>query len=81
MGVIVHVPRAGKVVRIRVLRGTRIVETTTRTATRDGVMELRLPRARNARRAMSRGVYTVQVQVGQDLQHLGQVAIKRFLVV
>jgi hypothetical protein len=81
MGVIVHVPRAGKVVRIRVLRGTRIVETTTRTATRDGVMELRLPRARNARRAMSRGVYTVQVQVGQDLQHLGQVAIKRFRVV
>jgi hypothetical protein len=37
------------------------------------VLSVRLPHSKKARRALRRGVYTIQFQVGQDVSHMGAV--------
>jgi hypothetical protein len=70
---IVYAPEGAKVAKIRILRGSKVVETMTAKVDRDGVLQLRLPHSKKARRALRRGTYSLRFQVGQDLGHLGTV--------
>jgi hypothetical protein len=73
---VLYAPDGAKVARIRVLRRKRIIQTITRTISRDGVIEVRLPTGKKTRRALRRGVYTIEIRVGQSAANLGPAVIK-----
>jgi hypothetical protein len=73
---VLYTPEGAKVARIRILRGSTVVQTISRSLSRDGVLELRLPSTKKARRSLRRGSYRVEIRIGQDATHLGTATIR-----
>jgi hypothetical protein len=68
---IVYAPEGAKIATIRILKGAKVIQTLSHKVSRDGVLEVRVPSTKKARKALKRGSYRVEIQVGQDAAHLG----------
>jgi hypothetical protein len=78
---VVYAPGAAKVARIRVLRGTNVVQAIDRKVSRSGVIDLRMPTTRKARRSLKRGIYRIEIQVGQSATSLGTLMVRHVRLV
>jgi hypothetical protein len=78
---IIYAPEGAKVAKIRILKGAKVIQTINRKVSRDGVIEVRLPTTKAARRALKRGSYRVEFQVGQDAKHLGVKMVRTIKIV
>jgi len=78
---LVFAPEGAKIARIRVLRGKKVVQSVNRKVSADGVIEVRVPSTKKARRALKRGTYRVEVRVGQSLSNLGAAKIRTIKLV
>jgi hypothetical protein len=81
MDAIIYAPEGAKIAHIRILKGAKVVQTINRKVSRDGVLEVRLPTTKATRKALKRGSYRVEFQVGQDLNHLGTKLVRTFKLV
>jgi hypothetical protein len=81
MAAIIYAADGAKISRIRVLRGTRVIQALNRAVSRDGVLEVRLPSKRAARRSLRRGTYRIEIQVGQSLTNLGAPKVRTIKLV
>jgi hypothetical protein len=81
MTLLVYAPEGAKIARIRVLRGTKVVQSINRKVSRDGVLETHIPSTKKARRALKRGTYRIEVRVGQNLTNLGAARIRTIKLV
>jgi hypothetical protein len=68
---IIFAPEGANVVRIKVMRGSKVIDTVIKHVTGDGVLTVTLPHSASARRHLKRGAYTVLVTPGASLEHLG----------
>ena len=68
---IIYAPDGAKIAHIRILKGAKVVQTINRKISRDGVLEVRMPTTKKSRKALKRGSYRVEIQVGQNLTNLG----------
>jgi hypothetical protein len=78
---IIYAADGAKIARIRVLRGTRVIQALNRGVARDGVLEVRLPSRKAARRSLRRGTYRIEIQVGQSLTNLGVTKVRTIRLV
>jgi hypothetical protein len=78
---LVYAPEGAKIARIRVLRGAKVIQTINRKISRDGVIEVRVPSTKKARKALKRGSYRIEVRVGQNLSNLGAAKIRTIRLV
>jgi hypothetical protein len=68
---VVFAPDGAKVVRIKVTRNGRTIDTVMRRVTGDGVLTVVMPRSKHARHALKRGTYKVLVTPGSSASKLG----------
>jgi hypothetical protein len=80
MQLTIHAPEGTKIVRVRVLRGSRRIDEVTSKMSKDGVLVVNLPHTRKARRALKRGTYQVLVTPGRSSQDLGVTTVRTFKV-
>jgi hypothetical protein len=73
---VVYTPEGAKVAKIRILRGSKVVQTITRKVSRDGVLDVRLPSTKALRKGLKRGSYRIEFQVGRDAAHLGATMVR-----
>jgi chitobiase/beta-hexosaminidase-like protein len=78
---IIYAPEGAKIAHIRILKGATVIQTINRKVSRDGVLEVRMPTTKKTRKALKRGSYRVEFQVGQDLNHLGTKLVRTFKLV
>jgi hypothetical protein len=78
---IIYAPEGAKIAHIRILRGAKVIQTINRGISRDGVLEVRVPSTKKARKALKRGTYRVEIQVGQNLTNLGAKLVRTIKVV
>jgi hypothetical protein len=76
----VFAPEGAKVVRLRLVRGTKTIDTVTRKLGADGVIEVNLPHTRKLRRALKRGTYQVLVAPGRSATSLGITTVRTIKV-
>ena len=69
--VTLYVPGGTSVVRVRLLRGRRIVAQAVRPVSRGRLLTVVLPRTRKGRRQLHRGAYRVAVAPGRSRQDYG----------
>jgi hypothetical protein len=63
-------PDGAKAVRVRLRRGNKTIASVVRRVTRDGVLQVVLPRTSKQRRALRRGTYRVQITPGTSTRKL-----------
>jgi len=68
---VVFAPDGAKVVRIKVTRNGRTIDTVMRRVTGDGVLTVVMPRSKHSRHALKRGTYKVLVTPGTSASKLG----------
>jgi Chitobiase/beta-hexosaminidase C-terminal domain len=68
---IIYAPDGAKIAHIRILKGAKVIQTINRKVSRDGVLEVRMPTTKKTRKALKRGSYRVEIQLGQNLSNLG----------
>jgi hypothetical protein len=80
--VVVFAPEGAKVLRIRLLRGSKRLDDITRKVTGDGVVTVNLPGSRRVRRALKRGSYQVLVTPGRSAKanDMGVTTLRTFKV-
>jgi hypothetical protein len=64
------------VVRVRLVRGKRIITQVVRHITRQRLITVVLPRTRKGRRSLRRGIYRVQVTPGVSTREYGVTAAR-----
>jgi hypothetical protein len=78
---IIYAPEGAKIAHIRILKGAKVVQTINRKVSRDGVLEVRMPSTKKTRKALKRGSYRVEIQVGQNLTNLGAKLVRNVKLV
>ena len=71
ISMVVFAPEGAKVVRVRLMRGSKAIDQVIRKVAKDGVLTVVLPHSRKARRALRRGTYRVLVTPGTSASKLG----------
>jgi Chitobiase/beta-hexosaminidase C-terminal domain len=78
---IIYAPEGAKIAHIRILKGAKVVQTINRKVSRDGVLELRMPTTKKTRKALKRGSYRIEIQLGQNLSNLGAKLVRNVKLV
>ena len=68
---VVFAPDGANYVRVRLLRGRKVIASVVRRVSSDGVMTIVLPQSKKARRALRRGTYRLEVTPGANERHYG----------